>query len=468
MGRRRNNPASAAVSISMKPWIAAGLLMAGLDAAAASPPAASRHVVVETLEISPVSADFRVGFSLLTTPERQYAAYYDSQRRMTVAARALDATEWVYQVLPSTVEWDSHNYVTMAIDSAGHLHVSGNLHGDPLVYFRTTQAGNIATLAAAEMTGELENRMTYPRFFTDHEDRLIFTYRHGGSGNGINLYNRYDPGSRSWSRLLETPLFDGEGRRNAYPSGPSRGPDGWFHVHWVWRDTPDCATNQHLSYARSRDLVRWESAFGTAVDLPIRFGRHDLVVDPIPSGGGIINGGHRLAFDAADRPVLVYHKADSDGNMQLHAARPADGRWENKVLTRWKHPVPFSGGGSMDFIGIRIGEFRTIAPGVFGIHYRHKDYGAGLLQIGEHDLALVDDEIAVAPDLPRLLNRVESDFPGMQIQRAEDLGSCGTEGVRYLLQWETLGPNRDRPRDPPLPAPSRLRLHKLVPAAAAR
>jgi len=54
-----------------------------------------------------------------------------------------------------------------------------------------------------------------------------------------------------------------------------------------------------------------------------------------------------------------------------------------------------------------------------------------------------------------------SDFPGMKIQRARDMGHSKEEAVRYLLQWETLGPNRDRPRKPPLPEPSMLRLYKL-------
>ena len=74
------------------------------------------------------------------------------------------------------------------------------------------------------MTNELEDRVTYPRFFQDDQERLIFSYRHGGSGNGINLYNRYDTESKTWSRLIDTPLFDGGGQRNAYPAGPTRGP----------------------------------------------------------------------------------------------------------------------------------------------------------------------------------------------------------------------------------------------------
>lgn len=85
-------------------------------------------------------------------------------------------------------------------------------------------------------------------------------------------------------------------------------------MHWVWRDSADCATNHHLSYARSRDLLQWESAFGDKVELPITFENKSLWVDPIPSGGGIINGGHRLFLDDRQRPVITYHKADTKGS----------------------------------------------------------------------------------------------------------------------------------------------------------
>ncbi len=424
--------------------------------------ASGEFVVSEKHEISGVPSEFPVGFSLLTTSERQYVAYYDADRNMVVAARPLDSTEWIYHMLPSQIVWDSHNYVTMSLDSAGHLHVSGNMHCVPLVYFRTEKPGDITSLKPAKMTGELEDRVTYPRFFEDNEGRLVFTYRHGGSGNGINLYNRYDTETKTWARLIDTPLFDGEGKRNAYPAGPTRGSDGWFHVHWVWRDTPDCATNQHLSYARSRDLVHWESAFGEKIDLPIRFDQAALVVDPIPSGGGIINGGHRMGFDSDNKPVFAYHKSDAEGNMQIYAARPEGGQWQRRALTDWKHPVEFSGNGSMGFVGIRMAGFEKTGPDVFVVSYHHKDYGKGSLGFDARTLRLIDKQASIAAGLPREIQKIESDFPGMEILRAEDSGIGGTPGVRYLLQWETLGANRDRPRLPPLPAPSTLRLYKLT------
>lgn len=426
----------------------------------------SRFGLVESIDVAPVISDFRVGFDLLTTETRQYVAYYDAQRRMTIASRTLDSEKWVSQVLPSEVGWDSHNYVTIALDSDGHLHVSGNLHADPLAYFRTEKPGDILSLKAAAMTGELEDRTTYPRFLNDRDGRLVFTYRHGGSGNGVNIYNRYDTATRTWSRLLEKPLFDGEGLRSAYPSMPSPGPDGWFHVHWVWRDTPDCATNQHLSYARSRDLIAWETAHRKKLELPIRYGQSEAVVDPIPPGGGIINGGHQLAFDSAGKPVLAYHKADGAGNMQIFIARPGPEKWDSHLLTDWKTPVLFSGGGSMPFVGIQIGGFSEIAPGVLGIEYRHKDHGSGMIQLDKTTLLPLERKISLPPYFPSALNRMESDFPGMEIRRVSRLEESNPDGHAYLLQWESLGPNRDKQPPPPLPGPSMLRVHKMKSVSA--
>jgi hypothetical protein len=65
-------------------------------------------------------------------------------------------------------------------------------------------------------------------------------------------------------------------------------------------------------------------------------------------------------------------------------------------------------------------------------------------------------------EYPAVLNRVQSDFPGMSIRRASDIGTPRKNSARYILQWETLGSNRDRARQLPLPRPSMLRLHKLT------
>ncbi len=383
------------------------------------------------LRVFATDPDEESGF---TAGKRQYAAYYDKFRRMTVASRILGSRKWEYRVLPSRVGWDSHDYITMAVDGDGNLHVSGNMHCEKLVYFRTVKPGDISTLERFPMTGKLEDRVTYPRFLTDNEGNLIFTYRNGSSGNGMRLFNKYDRKTHKWERLLAKPLLDGEGKRNAYPLGPLRGPDGFFHLVWVWRDTPDCATNHHLSYARSRDLVHWESAFGKRVELPITLREKSLWVDPIPSGGGIINGCERLAFDGDKRPIITYHKADANGWMQIYAARPEGGMWVLRRLTSWKKPVIFGGYGSMGFIGIRISGLNRVGPGLFTMTYRHRDYGRGRLMIDGKTLRPLKKKIPVPPLLPRKLERPRSRFKGMGIRRAWDLGGSGEKGVRYLLQ----------------------------------
>ncbi len=37
--------------------------------------------------------------------------------------------------------------------------------------------------------------------------------------------------------------------------------DNWYHVWWVWRDTPDCSTNHDLSYMKSPDLKELVQCF---------------------------------------------------------------------------------------------------------------------------------------------------------------------------------------------------------------
>lgn len=52
-----------------------------------------RFGLLESIDVAPVVSDFSVGFDLLTSSNRQYVAYYDAQRRMTVASRLLDSKQ---------------------------------------------------------------------------------------------------------------------------------------------------------------------------------------------------------------------------------------------------------------------------------------------------------------------------------------------------------------------------------------
>jgi len=152
-----------------------------------------------SLDIAKVWSGHPVGFCLLTHGSRQYVGYYDQDRKMTVAMRAPDSANWTYQVLPEKVRWDSHNYITVAIDDDGYVHLSGNMHNRDLVYFRTTKPYDITTFQRIQnMIGSRENSCTYPQFITMANGKLLFLYRDGSSGNGVQILNAYNAGAKTW------------------------------------------------------------------------------------------------------------------------------------------------------------------------------------------------------------------------------------------------------------------------------
>jgi len=429
----------------------------------AAPPS---ETVDEVLDVALVWAGHPVGFSLLTHGGRQYVAYYDDQRRMTVAERALGDRTWKKTVLPESVVWDSHNYITMTADDDGHLHLSGNMHVVPLIYFRTTKPGDSSTFERVKtMVGPNEQRTTYPHFLRGPKNELIFTYRDGSSGNGDQIYNVYDHKTRAWMRLLDKPFTDGEGERNAYLDLPQRGPDGYFHMVWVWRETPDAATNHDPTYARSRDLVHWEKSDGTPLPLPINLKAGD-VVDPVPVGGGIINGNVKLGFDAKKRPVVSFHKYDASGKTQIYNARREGDAWKLYQTSDWDWRWDFGGGGSIPF-AVRVGPVRVRPDGTLTQTYSSEKYGSGTWILDEATLKPTGT-LTERPAYPPQIAKVESAFPGMRPNWAGDAGKSGESGVRYVLRWETLGQNRDRPREGALPPPSMLRLYKLKSPDAAQ
>jgi len=434
---------------------------------------------LEKIVIDRTWSAVRVGFCLLTHGDRQYVAYYNAGRRMVVGMRKLSEKEFTKAILPSSSEtyrrgkgstiqgWDSHNYITMAVDEEGCIHLSGNMHVDPLVYFRSQKPADITTMKqVVAMVGKDERRCTYPKFMRAPNGKLLFHYRDGASGNGVEIYNAYDAKTRSWRRFLNRPLISGLGKRNAYQNGPRLGPDGRYHLLWVWRETPDAATNHDLSYARSRDLIHWENAAGKPLELPITIQSKGTVVDPVPVKGGIINGCHKFSFDSKSRVVVTYHKHDKAGNTQAFAARFENGNWLIRQISNWEHRHIFRGGGSgPSTFGtwLRLGTIQQHGEGKLALPYGHWKEGKGLLVVDEETLepAGVGPRSVQPPRFPKGLTKTVSGFPGMRTNWSEDIGEAPDPSGLYVLRWETLGSNRDRPRKGQLPENSDLVLYKI-------
>ncbi len=425
--------------------------------------------VEKTIPIDSVWAGHPVGFCLYTHNDRQYIAYYNANRNMVVGQRNLDQDFFELHVMPATsrenaggtstvLNWDSHNFLTIGIDKEGFIHVSGNMHVHPITYFRSTKPHDISSLVQVmEMVGKDEDRCTYPHFMLTKEGELLFHYRDGGSGNGNEIYNRYSTETKSWSRMLDVPLTDGEGLMNAYQSTPVILKDGWYHMYWVWRDTPDCSTNHDLSYMKSPDLKNWYSAFGEKIELPATLNQKALIVDPIPVNGGIINLAAKLVLDDKNQPVFTYHKFDEEGNTQLYIAQAEEDDWSYKKVTNWDYRWEFSGNGSINSEVI-LKSFRSRDDNKYEIDYWHVKYGDGTILLNSDFDAI--GKVIKSEAFSKTLE-AKGDFPGLMVQTSKDIGDPGEDDTRYMLKWETLNRNRDKPRPEPWPEPSQLTLYKL-------
>ncbi|MCK5862375.1 MAG: BNR repeat-containing protein, partial [Candidatus Hydrogenedentes bacterium] len=358
---------------------------------------------LEVVDVMPVWAGHPVGFYLLTHEDMQFIAFYDADRKMTVGKRSLNDTVWEFQRLPETLGWDSHNYITMAIDGKHQIHLSGNMHVKPLVYFRTTIALDITTFERAPMVGNRETRMTYPKFLRNKKNALLFSYRDGQSGNGEEIYNIYNVETQEWNRFLDQPLTSGEGKRNAYIYGPVKGPDNCFHICWVWRINSGCETNNNLSYAVSNDLIHWKTGTGVPVDLPMTLSTAEII-DPVPINGGILNGNTRLGFDSLKRPVVSYHKFDENGKTQIYNARLEYGAWKIYKTTEWDYRWEFSGGGTI-ISEIGISSISIADQGTLRQSYRHKNIGSGTWLLDEHNFSIIK-MLQQPPSYPPELSKV--------------------------------------------------------------
>ncbi len=426
------------------------------------PPTQIAVSILDSILVDSVVADFPVGFDFVIRDGWQFVAYYDKGRNLKVASRKLPDKSWRYQTLPSRVGWDSHNRIVMAIDRTGKIHVSANMHNDTMIYFMTTQPYDISSFERVFplVSTSDELRCTYPKFIRKASGELIFSYRKGGSGNGVTILNLFDEKQGEYRRLTDEPLFDGLGLMSAYPRGPLLGPDGYFHLIWFWRDTPGCETNHDLSYVRSRDLVRWESIDGRRTPLPITPETVHTTVDPVPPLGGAINGGAQLFFGPENQPMIAYMKYDSAGNSQIFLANFTGETWISRQISRWDYRWNFSGPGSIEF-EIKVGQGYTDDDGDLCIPYDHVKRGTGVLTVDDLTLELIADQ-SVRPEvervLPAELRIPQSGLDGASIKWLR-LDRNATD--YYILRWEAMGTRRFyKPPDHPV-RPASLNLFLL-------
>lgn len=418
----------------------------------------------DQLNLSEVEAiDFtwsghRVNAQMIQRGTHQFIAYYDASRQMTVAHRANERTPWRYQKLPSFVGWDSHNYVTVDVDEEGYIHVLGNMHADPLVYFRSRRPWDVRTMEQVNymIDEEREQRVTYPRFMHDPDGRLIAIYRLGSSGNGRYYYHIFDTETMSWSLMHDRQFFDGEDVRGAYYVDPVLGPDNMFHTIWVWRETPSAATNNNLSYVRSPDLINWEDSSGNPVTLPIIRSTGE-VVDPVPTFGGMLNGQTRLGFDADNAPMIAYYKHDENDDTQIMLARRGADGWTIHQVSDWTGSTQHLDRGGSLSVDILVRENPFVAEDGT-IRVRAIWNGEPYEFVVDAETNTVTDIGTYDPVPPVIREFQDNDALVQQVIQAS--GVPADAEFDFYLSWEANPSNQDQARGD-IPPPATLRLHKI-------
>ncbi|MBS1512580.1 MAG: BNR repeat-containing protein [Bacteroidetes bacterium] len=283
--------------------------------------------------------------AICTYHQTQFVAYYNSKGNVVLAKRKLSSTHWSITETPYTGNIkDAHRSISIIADGKGYLHVSWNHHGNILHYAKSIAPESLVLTKELPMTGSAETNVTYPEFYTLPNGGLLFLYRDGQSGKGNLVINRYNINIQQWTQLHQN-LIDGEGKRNAYWQA-FVDVKGTIHISWVWRESPDVASNHDLCYARSTDGgITWTNSKNEVYQLPINATTAEYVCR-IPQHSELMNQTSMCADDAGHPFIATYWKEQGDSIPQYHIVYKTGGSWQVLNTAFRKTPFTLSGMGT--------------------------------------------------------------------------------------------------------------------------
>jgi len=285
--------------------------------------------------------------SLTSNRKFQYVAYYDDDGYVVLGRRPLSGKVWQLRRTAYTGHAkDAHNVISIMVDQAGYLHVCWDQHNSRLRYARSIHPNSLLLGQEQVMVGQNETRVTYPEFLKLPNGQLLFLYRDGGSGNGNLVVNSYDSKQQKWKRIHSN-LIDGEGKRNAYWQSyvDNR---GTIHLSWVWRESPDVASNHDMAYACSKDGgLTWERSNGIRYDLPMKASTVEYAAR-IPQHHELINQ-TSIAADERGNPFIASYWRDPESQIpQYKVIYLQGGEWKVRSFDFRKTPFSLSGGGTKE------------------------------------------------------------------------------------------------------------------------
>lgn len=283
--------------------------------------------------------------SLVTSGDTQFISFYNKNRYMVLGKRKLGTQKWELKQTPYQGNTaDAHNTISIMVDGQGYVHLSWDHHNNPLRYAKSIYPGSLELTEKLPMMGNLENRVSYPEFYKLADGNLLFFYRDGGSGQGNLVINHYNTQTKTWTQLHSN-LIDGERKRNAYWQACTDS-KGTIHISWVWRESPDVASNHDLCYARSTDGGKtWEKSTGEKYSLPITATTAEIAC-AIPQKSELINQTSMFA-DAKGNPyIATYWREEGTDVPQYHLVYNTKSKWHTQNLLFRSTPFTLSGAGS--------------------------------------------------------------------------------------------------------------------------
>ncbi|BCM93942.1 hypothetical protein IAD21_05837 [Abditibacteriota bacterium] len=322
------------------------------------------------------AAVFRTS-SLITHDDTQYIAYYDGDNNVVLGKRKLGSATWELKTTQYKGDAkDAHNCISIGVDGKGFLHMVWDLHNGKLRYVKSTEVGSLELSAEMPMTGKDEARVTYPQFYTLPSGDLLFLYRDGASGNGNAMLNRYNVETGEWSSV-QHPLVAGGGQRNAYLNTLAIDGKGGIHLSWVWRDTPDVATNHDVCYAYSPDQGKtWQKSTGDTYQLPITIDNAEVAWS-VPKNSELINQ-TSMTVDAAGHPFIATYWRPAGTEVPQYQLVWHDGTtWHQNQVSQRTQGFRLSGGGTKK---IPISRPQVVAgkDGAVHVIFRDEELGNGI------------------------------------------------------------------------------------------
>jgi hypothetical protein len=283
--------------------------------------------------------------SLVSDNQFQFAAYYDSTGHVVLAKRKLGAKTWeVKQTALTGNIMDAHNTISIMVDGEGYLHVSWDHHNNPVNYCRSVTPGSLDLTDKLAMTGKEESSVSYPEFYRLPDGDMLFLYRNGASGRGNLVLNHYYTKTKTWERV-QSNLIDGEGERSPYWQACVDA-KGIFHISWVWRETPDVASNHDILYAKSPDGGKtWQRSNNEPQPMPINAANAENVVH-IAQRSELINSTSMCTNAAGHIFIATYWRAGFAASPQYRLIWFDGSRWDTQEISDRKTAFSLSGAGT--------------------------------------------------------------------------------------------------------------------------